>query len=59
MPLSRVAKDPSTMHPFTFVACTYNLWATYDWPQRRRPLQRFLKSPRPDVRTMLIDKASP
>ena len=37
------------MHPFTFVACTYNLWATYDWPQRRRPLQRFLELQRPDV----------
>jgi endonuclease/exonuclease/phosphatase family metal-dependent hydrolase len=37
------------MHPFTFLACTYNLWGTARWDQRRVPLQRFLEVNRPDV----------
>ncbi|MEA3502689.1 MAG: hypothetical protein U9R47_07930 [Actinomycetota bacterium] len=37
------------MHPFAFLACTYNLWGAIRWEERRRPLQRFLKANRPDV----------
>ncbi len=37
------------MHPFTFLACTYNLWGTTRWEERRRPLARFLDVNRPDV----------
>ena len=37
------------MHPFTFLACTYNLGGSFGWQQRRRPLERFLKQQRPDV----------
>lgn len=35
--------------PFTFLACTYNLWGTIRWEERRRPLRRFLEVNRPDV----------
>ncbi len=37
------------MIPFTFLACTYNLWGTIRWEERRRPLARFLDVNRPDV----------
>ena len=37
------------MHPFTFLACTYNLWGVNRWEERRRPLERFLEVNRPDV----------
>ena len=37
------------MHAFTFLACTYNLWGSSRWDERRRPLQRFLEVNRPDV----------
>lgn len=37
------------MHPFTFLACTYNLWGTHRWSERREPLERFLGVNRPDV----------
>ncbi len=37
------------MHPFTFLACTYNLWGATRWEERRRPLERFLELNRPDV----------
>ena len=37
------------MHPFSFLACTYNLWGSIRWEERRRPLQRFLDVNRPDV----------
>jgi endonuclease/exonuclease/phosphatase family metal-dependent hydrolase len=38
-----------TTHPFTFLACTYNLWGTHRWGTRRLPLQRFLAVNRPDI----------
>ncbi|MCH7668146.1 MAG: endonuclease/exonuclease/phosphatase family protein [Acidobacteria bacterium] len=37
------------VHPFTFLACTYNLWSTFRWEERRRPLERFLELHRPDI----------
>jgi len=37
------------MHPFTFLACTFNLWGSFRWDERREPLKRFLESNRPDV----------
>jgi exonuclease III len=37
------------MYPFTFLACTYNLWGSTRWDERRRPLQQFLDVNRPDV----------
>lgn len=37
------------MHPFNFLACTYNLWNTERWDERERPLQRFLEIQRPDI----------
>jgi endonuclease/exonuclease/phosphatase family metal-dependent hydrolase len=37
------------MHPFTFIACSYNLWGTNNWPQRQEPLRRFLQVHRPDI----------
>ncbi|MEE9228630.1 MAG: endonuclease/exonuclease/phosphatase family protein [Acidimicrobiia bacterium] len=37
------------VHPFSFLACTYNLWGTSGWQERRRPLERFLELHRPDV----------
>lgn len=37
------------MHPFTFLACTYNLWGTERWDERVRPLERFLTINQPDV----------
>ena len=37
------------LHPFTFLACTYNLWGTYRWDDRRLPLERFLDINKPDV----------
>ncbi len=37
------------MHPFTFLACTYNLWGSFEWENRSASLDRFLKTNRPDV----------
>lgn len=37
------------MDAFTFLACTYNLWGTARWDERREPLARFLHINRPDV----------
>jgi len=37
------------MHPFTFLACTYNLWGAERWEERRAPIQRFLEVNRPDI----------
>jgi len=37
------------MTPFTFLACTYNLWGTARWEERRVPLERFLTVNEPDV----------
>jgi endonuclease/exonuclease/phosphatase family metal-dependent hydrolase len=37
------------VHPFVFLACTYNLWNTERWDQRERPLRRFLEVQRPDI----------
>jgi endonuclease/exonuclease/phosphatase family metal-dependent hydrolase len=37
------------VHPFVFLACTYNLWNTERWDQRERPLRRFLEIQRPDI----------
>ena len=37
------------MHPFTFLACTYNLWGTTRWEGRRRPLEGFLAVNEPDI----------
>ena len=37
------------MHPFTFLACTYNLWGSFDWDNRSASLERFLEVNRPDV----------
>ena len=37
------------MTPFTFLACTYNLWGTARWEERRLPLERFLTVNEPDV----------
>ncbi len=37
------------MNPFTFLACTYNLWGVTDWPRRQEPLRRFLQLHRPDI----------
>ena len=36
-------------HPFTFLACTYNLWTGERWEERRAPLNRFLDVNRPDI----------
>ena len=42
------------MSPFTFLACTYNLWGDdrfgdNHWEERTQPLRQFLKVNRPDV----------
>ena len=37
------------MYPFTFLACTYNLWGEERWEDRHVPLRRFLEVNRPDV----------
>ncbi|NOX21790.1 MAG: endonuclease [Actinobacteria bacterium] len=37
------------VHPFIFLACTYNLWNTERWDERKRPLRRFLEIQRPDI----------
>ena len=37
------------MHPFTFLACTYNLWGSFDWDNRSASLERFLEVNPPDV----------
>lgn len=37
------------MHPFTFLACTYNLWGSVRWDERRVPLEHFLEVNQPDV----------
>jgi endonuclease/exonuclease/phosphatase (EEP) superfamily protein YafD len=37
------------MHPFTFLACTFNLWGSTRWDERRGPFERFLGVNRPDV----------
>lgn len=37
------------MYPFTFLACTYNLWGSFDWGNRSASLERFLEVNRPDV----------
>jgi endonuclease/exonuclease/phosphatase family metal-dependent hydrolase len=37
------------VHPFIFLACTYNLWNTERWDERARPLRRFLEIQRPDI----------
>jgi endonuclease/exonuclease/phosphatase (EEP) superfamily protein YafD len=37
------------MYPFTFLACTYNLWGSFDWDNRSASLERFLEVNRPDV----------
>jgi endonuclease/exonuclease/phosphatase family metal-dependent hydrolase len=37
------------MHPFTFLACTYNLWGAVDWGNRSASLERFLEVNQPDV----------
>jgi len=37
------------VHPFTFLACTYNLLGTFYWEDRRRPLERFLELNHLDV----------
>jgi endonuclease/exonuclease/phosphatase family metal-dependent hydrolase len=37
------------MHPFTFLACTYNLWGATRWDERRLPLERFLAVNEPDI----------
>lgn len=38
-----------SQHPFTFLACTYNLWGAERWEERRAPLERFLEVNRPDI----------
>jgi endonuclease/exonuclease/phosphatase family metal-dependent hydrolase len=45
------------VHPFTFLACTYNLLGTFRWEDRRRPFERFLELNRPDV--LCIQELSP
>ena len=45
------------MHPFSFLACTYNLWGTSRWEERRGPLKRFLELNRPDV--LCVQELSP
>jgi endonuclease/exonuclease/phosphatase family metal-dependent hydrolase len=40
---------PSSRYPFTFLACTYNLWGGERWKDRHVPLRRFLEMNRPDV----------
>ena len=45
-------ESPESRHPFTFLACTYNLWGTNRWEERRVPLQRFVQVNRPDIRGM-------
>ena len=39
----------NSMHPFTFLACTYNLWGATRWDERRLPLERFLAVNEPDI----------
>lgn len=36
-------------YPFSFLACTYNLWGRERWAHRRPSLERFLKVNQPDV----------
>lgn len=46
------------MHPFTFLACTYNLWKSPTRKDERRgALQRFLELNRPDV--LCVQELSP
>jgi endonuclease/exonuclease/phosphatase family metal-dependent hydrolase len=40
---------PSSVYPFTFLACTYNLWGEERWEDRHVPLRSFLEVNRPDV----------
>ena len=40
---------PGSQYPFTFLACTYNLWGEERWEHRHSPLRRFLEVNRPDV----------
>ncbi len=35
--------------PLTFSVCTYNIWTTTRWPERRAALQAFVHRHRPDV----------
>lgn len=45
-----MADDRSgSRYPFTFLACTYNLWGEERWKIRHVPLRRFLEVNRPDV----------
>ena len=42
-------EPPRSSYPFTFLACTYNLWGRERWEERRAPLKRFLEVNRPDI----------
>jgi len=39
------------MNPFspTFTACSYNIWSTFRWPERREALKAFTGTHRPDI----------
>jgi endonuclease/exonuclease/phosphatase family metal-dependent hydrolase len=39
----------TSRYPFTFLACTYNIWGAKRWDDRRAPLRRFLEVNRPDI----------
>lgn len=33
----------------TFTVCSYNIWSTFRWPERREALKAFLQTHRPDI----------
>ncbi|MBL8995319.1 MAG: endonuclease/exonuclease/phosphatase family protein [Spirochaetia bacterium] len=39
------------MNPFrpTFTVCSYNIWSTFRWPERREALRAFARIHRPDI----------
>jgi endonuclease/exonuclease/phosphatase family metal-dependent hydrolase len=43
--------------PLTFTVCTYNLWATYRWPDRKVALQKFAEYHSPDI--LCVQEARP
>ncbi len=40
---------PTTHWPVRYTVCTYNIWTTTRWPERRTALQKFVQHQMPDI----------
>lgn len=41
--------NPVNPFPPVFTVCTYNIWSTFRWPERRTALKQFAVSHKPDI----------